>query len=79
MPRPRRLVIMDAAGQELRRGGMLLRIDLTGIPNANSQIPLRVVLEELCDMEHWHTRNTGSELPMWSDLDAGLRAYHGAA
>lgn len=66
MPRPRRLVIQQADGSSVTHtDGTLLMIDLTGLHNANAQIPLRVVVEEQCDLLCWHDLTSGSELPCW--------------
>lgn len=29
-------------------------IDLTGVPNADAQFPLRIVIQQQCDMGSWH-------------------------
>lgn len=49
----RRLSVMDPFGGTL--GGPLHQyIDLTGVFNANAQMPCEVVLEEMCNVGHWH-------------------------
>jgi len=60
-------VIRQADGTPVtREDGKLLMIDLTGLPNANAQIPsLRIVVEEQCDLLCWHERTSGTDLPYW--------------
>ena len=70
-PKPRRLVIKDVDD------GDLASLDLTGMFNANTLAPLLAVVEEQCDMLHWHQIGK-VPLPCWGP-DARLCADRGAA
>jgi hypothetical protein len=70
MARPRRLVIQAPNGAIITDGDQLVAIDLTGLPNADARAPLRAVMQQQCDLAHWHDMNNGTELPLWSDTVA---------
>jgi hypothetical protein len=62
--RVRRLLLKDAAGWTIDPAKCHGGFCLSGIPNANSTMPLQVVVEEQCDLLHWHQLNS-VELPCW--------------
>lgn len=56
--RQRRIVLLDPAGSEIKR------MDVSGIPNANSQATLVITIDTQCDLGHWH-RNQIIEISPW--------------
>lgn len=46
--RKTRYSILDVTGEVIRTG------DITDYPNANTQATLQFVVEQQCDMMHWH-------------------------
>lgn len=50
-----RLVLLAPNGQRVQLRDRIVGMDLSEIPNADSQIPLGVVIEQECDMGHWHS------------------------
>jgi hypothetical protein len=63
--KPRRLIVVYPAGDPVRIHDSQKRdhgpsmahdqINLTGIPNANTQCPLMIYLQEMCELGDWHT------------------------
>jgi hypothetical protein len=47
--RKRRIVLIDVNGAELP-----IEMDVTAVPNANSQATLALAVMSRCDMGHWH-------------------------
>jgi hypothetical protein len=67
MARTRRLVIEASNGANVTdEDNRLITLDLTDLLNADSRAPLTAVVEEQCDMGHWH-RRAGIPLPCWGD------------
>ncbi len=60
-PRLRRLILVDV---DMNRTTHV--IDLTGVANANTTMPINALLEQRCDLGHWH-RLAMYELPCWDD------------
>ena len=59
--RSRRIVLRDAAGQELAT------IDTTGIAHANATAVMTLTVEALCDQEQWHTGQLINLAPWGAD------------
>jgi hypothetical protein len=62
-PRKRKIVLLDVNGSPYPG----LEIDVTAIPNANSQAPFYLVTQELCNLLHWHERSRVIVEPWGSD------------
>ncbi len=56
--RARRLALMSVDGS------IVSTLNLTGIPNANSQVPMKIEVQQACDLGHWHYQ-TGQIAPLW--------------
>jgi hypothetical protein len=63
----RRLLLMDMTGRPQPDYGV---IDLTGVPNADATAPWQYVVQQRCDMGHWHNIGHG-ELANWDHRRSG--------
>ena len=62
----RRIVLIDCNGSRYPYASANDHwcIDASGVPNANTQYPLQVAVEEQCNMGCWHIRSR-HELDPW--------------
>jgi hypothetical protein len=71
MSKPRRLIVTDTNGSQLKTDDHYeplqhYQIDLTGIANANSTMPWCATIQEQCNLGCWHDLPYGVvKLPIW--------------
>ena len=65
MSRPTRLVLIAPNGAQIPD----VELDLDGIPNANAQSPISYVIQQRCDLLHWHPVSRPSYLPCYDGVE----------
>ena len=65
MSRPTRLVLVAP------HGGVISdrELDLDGIPNANAQSPISIIVQQQCDLGHWHQMGRPRDLPLYDGVE----------